>query len=161
MMVVQPKVQKLQEQLREKGIQPSSPRLMIAQYVLNTTEHPTADEVKEKVEKDYPSVSMATVYNTLNLFVEKGLLKTIRDIQGEKLRYDCNTEPHYHLYDEAAGQWIDLDPEFLQVQPDLSKLNETFEISEIEVTLKGKRKATSPKGKSVQETRNKKEEKNL
>jgi len=63
------------ETLRAHGIQPSAPRMAIANYVWNTKSHPRAEDVKTEVEKTFPMVSLATVYNTLNLFVKKGLLK--------------------------------------------------------------------------------------
>ena len=51
--------------------------LAVAAYVLHTTEHPSAEKVWASVRKNFPMVSRATVYNTLNLFVEKGLLREL------------------------------------------------------------------------------------
>lgn len=126
--------------LESAGIQASASRMAIASYVWNTDSHPTADEVKEQVEKTFPTVSLATVYNTLNLFVEKGLLKEVPGARGRSLRYDCNTKPHFHFVDEETGQIMDLDPQALRLGPDLSKLGSDYEIREIEITLRGKRK---------------------
>ena len=63
------------DMLRRNGIQPSAQRVAIAQYVLHADDHPSADEVWERVRARFPMVSRATVYNTLNLFVRKGLLR--------------------------------------------------------------------------------------
>ena len=60
-------------QLREHGIQPSAQRVAVAQYVLDTEDHPSADQVFARVRKGFPMLSRATVYNTLNLFVTEGL----------------------------------------------------------------------------------------
>lgn len=133
-------VQELKEMLQRHGIQASSPRLAIADFVLSTHNHPTAEEVKEEVEKRTPSVSLATIYNTLNLFVEKGLLTAVKDPASDKLRYDCNTRPHFHFYDEKTGKLVDLDPSVLRISPDFSKLNAEFEVTGIEVTVKGRRR---------------------
>lgn len=111
--------------------------MAIASYVWGTDTHPTADEVKEEVEKSFPTVSLATVYNTLNLFVEKGLLKEVPDSRGRSIRYDCNTKPHFHFVDEETGRIIDLDAEVLRFDPDLSKLGSEFKVREIEITLRG------------------------
>ena len=67
----------LVKKLRTAGIQPSAQRLAVAQYVLTTDAHPSADEVLEQVHEGFPMLSRATVYNTLNLFVEKGLLRQL------------------------------------------------------------------------------------
>lgn len=125
--------------LKDSGIQPSAPRLAIAKFVWNTTSHPTADEVKFEVEKSFPTVSLATVYNTLNLFVEKGLLKEVKDPNSDRVRYDCNTKPHFHFLDEETGEMLDLDPRALKISPNHEMLGRSFEIKEIEVILRGRR----------------------
>jgi Fur family transcriptional regulator, iron response regulator len=124
--------------LLKNDIQASAPRLAVADFIFNTDSHPSAEEVKLEVEKRMPAVSLATVYNTLHLFVEKGLLKAVRDPKNDSLRFDCNTKPHFHFYDEETGRLYDLDPRLLRVSPDFSKLNQQFEISEVEVTVKGR-----------------------
>lgn len=93
--------------LREKGIQPSAQRLAVAEYVLHTDEHPSADEVWARVQKGFPMISRATVYNTLNLFVDKGLIGAHVLAEG-KLVYDPNTRPHHHFIDEASGRIYDI-----------------------------------------------------
>jgi Fe2+ or Zn2+ uptake regulation protein len=65
--------------LTRHGIQPSAQRVAVADYVLYTDEHPSADRVFAKVRKSLPVLSRATVYNTLNLLVKKGLLREGRE----------------------------------------------------------------------------------
>ena len=65
------------DQLTRLGIRPSAQRVAIAAYVLATEEHPSADMVWSRVKATLPVVSRATVYNTLKLFVEKGLLQEL------------------------------------------------------------------------------------
>ena len=62
--------------LETRGIQPSAQRVAVAEYVLHTERHPTAEQVLAGVRARFPRISRATVYNTLNLFVEKGLLRS-------------------------------------------------------------------------------------
>jgi len=128
----------LKSLLNNHLIQASAPRLAVADFVLHTNQHPTAEEVRDEVEKRMPAVSLATIYNTLNLFVEKGLVKAVRDPNLDTWRYDCNTQPHFHFYDEESGKLMDLDPRVLRVSPDFSRLQSQFEVSEIEVTVKGR-----------------------
>lgn len=129
------------EVLTEAGLQVSAPRLAIASYVLNTDEHPTAEEVKTRVEKFFPMVSLATVYNTLNLFVEKNLLCSMRDEKGDQLRYDCNIEPHFHFIDEESGRIMDLPLSSLSIERNSEILGKEFQISSMDIVLKGRLQA--------------------
>ena len=70
--------------------------------MLNTPEHPTAERVWSKVSKACPVISRATVYNTLNLFVKKGLLRQFVMDDGAAV-FDSNTGRHHHFVDEATG----------------------------------------------------------
>ena len=79
----------LQRRLKARGVRPSSQRLAIAEYVLHTTEHPTADDVFRRVTERHPAVSRATVYNTLQTFVVSGLLRTLVVSEG-RIAYDPN-----------------------------------------------------------------------
>jgi len=69
-------MKRMLDKLAACGIQPTPQRIAVAEFVLNTANHPTADEVWMNVRDRCPTLSRATVYNTLNLFAEKGLLKT-------------------------------------------------------------------------------------
>lgn len=104
----------LAEQLQAHGVKPSAQRLAIAEYVLATQDHPSADRVLEEVRERLPMISRATVYNTLNLFVEKGLLKRLSIIEGCSV-YDPRGEPHHHLVDEDTGEIRDIPWDRLQV----------------------------------------------
>jgi Fur family iron response transcriptional regulator len=93
--------------LRGHGIQPSAQRVAVAEYVLDTTDHPSADQVFAQVRRRFPMISRATVYNTLNLFVEKGLLRQLVLAEG-KIVFDPNVGPHHHFVDDATGEILDI-----------------------------------------------------
>src|SRR5687767_12575599 len=88
--------------LEDKGIQPSAQRVAVARYVLTTEDHPSADQVFARVKDDLLVLSRATVYNTLNLFVEKGLLRALVLAEG-RVVFDPKLEPHHHFIDEDSG----------------------------------------------------------
>lgn len=88
--------------LRDHGIQPSAQRVAVADYVLHTEEHPSADLVWKRVKEQFPWISRATVYNTLNLFVDKGLLRRLTFAE-DSIVFDPKTETHHHFIDEATG----------------------------------------------------------
>ncbi len=130
-------MQTLDARLRRSGVQPSAQRLAIAAYVLDTTEHPCADEVWQRVKKTLPMVSRATVYNTLNVFVEKGLLRQV-EVRGGRVLFDPKTEPHHHLIDEVSGKVYDVPWDAIEVR-DVGALPE-FEVHSYEVVMRGRRR---------------------
>ena len=123
--------------LTELGIQPSAQRIAVAEYVLHTDEHPSADQVFAQVSANFPMISRATIYNTLNLFVEKGMLRMLHIAEG-KVVFDPRMSPHHHFIDDETGAIQDIDWHQLQV----SNLNslKAFEVSDYQVILRGKRK---------------------
>ena len=133
-MTVQPQ-RDVKQVLREHGIHPPSQRVAVAEYVLDTTEHPSADLVWARVKDRLPVISRATVYNTLNLFVEKGLVRTYSLTEGAQV-FDPKTEPHHHFVDEATGEIHDVPWEALSVVgvADL----EGLEVSDFQVVLRGR-----------------------
>jgi Fur family iron response transcriptional regulator len=122
--------------LRDHGINPSAQRVAVAQYVLHTEEHPSADEVWVRVRKHFPHVSRATVYNTLNLFVEKGLLRQFVLTEG-RVVFDPKTEDHHHFVDEESGRIHDVPWDAVQI-PNVPKLD-GFEVREYQVVMRGKK----------------------
>jgi Fe2+ or Zn2+ uptake regulation protein len=122
--------------LREHGIQPSAQRVAVARYVLVTEAHPSADQVFAKVKRELPTISRATVYNTLHAFVEAGLLREVILTPG-RVAFDPNLTPHHHFVDEKTGTIVDVPWSAFEVHQrhDI----EGLEISEYQVVLKGRR----------------------
>lgn len=129
--------QKISEFLQQRGIQPSAQRVAIAQHVLHTRCHPTADEVLAEVRRSFPMVSRATVYNTLKLFVNKGLLGSQQFAAGVTV-YDATVERHHHFIDEDTGEIVDIPWDAVQVQR-LDEL-ENFDVDSWMVVLRGRRR---------------------
>lgn len=122
--------------LTGRAIQPSAHRVAVAQYVLSTEDHPSAERVWESVKARFPMISRATVYNTLNLFVEKGLLKQLVLAEG-RVVFDPKTERHHHFIDEVTGDIHDVPWDSVKVAraPQLPG----YEITEYQVVLRGRR----------------------
>ena len=132
-----PDTRAVASRLRAEGIQPSAHRVAVARYVLYTQDHPTAERVWSEVREDFPVISRATVYNTLNLFVEKGLLHAPTLDEGATV-FDANTERHHHFIDEETGRVIDIPIETLDVSG-LERLD-GFEVEDVSVVLRGRRR---------------------
>ncbi len=100
--------------LRRHGINPTHQRIEIAHALFARNEHLSADQVLALVNEEHPETSRATVYNTLNLFVQKGLIREVI-VDPSKVFYDPNTQPHYHLYDVRTGRLTDIDADSVRV----------------------------------------------
>lgn len=133
--------QDISKLLQDRGIQPSAQRVAIARFVLRTEQHPTADAVLAEVRRSFPMVSRATVYNTLRLFVAKGLLRTCQ-FEGGATVYDPNVQRHHHFIDETTGQIIDVPWDAL----DVGRVDELegFAVDSWMVVMRGRRRAGDP-----------------
>jgi Fur family peroxide stress response transcriptional regulator len=96
--------------LKSKNIKPTIIRVKILEYLNEKKTHPTAEAIYTKLEKEIPTISKTSVYNTLNLFVQSGLIWPI-SVTGKETRYDIKMSPHHHFLCEKCGQIIDLDME--------------------------------------------------
>ena len=122
--------------LKSQGINPSAQRVAIAQYVLHTDKHPSADEVWTRVKKRFNHLSRATVYNTLNLFVNKGLLRQFVLTEGPVV-FDPRTDDHHHFIDEDSGRIYDVPWDEIKVS-NVGELD-SFEVHQYQVVMLGKR----------------------
>lgn len=129
------------KRLEAQGVQPSAQRLAVAEHVLWSEEHPSADRVWSEVKKSFPMISRATVYNTLNLFVEKGLLRELVLEEGNVV-FDPKTEAHHHFIDEVSGHIHDVEWSALKVV-DVDKLP-GLDVREYMVVMRG-RSTSSPR----------------
>jgi Fe2+ or Zn2+ uptake regulation protein len=125
--------------LRARGIQPSAQRLAVAEYVLRTDAHPSADQVWAKVRGTLPMISRATVYNTLNLLVERGLLRQLVLAEG-KVVFDPHVAPHHHFVDDATGEILDVPWDALDVRR--VEALRGVKVREYQVVLRGRRVRT-------------------
>jgi len=97
----------LADALRERGINVTHQRIEIAHALFSRMEHLSADQIFASVNQRHAETSKATVYNTLKLFLEKGLVREVI-VDPSKIFYDPNTEPHHHFYDTVSGQLTDI-----------------------------------------------------
>lgn len=126
------------ERLRRHGIRPSAQRVAVAQYVLYTDDHPSADRVWRAVRKRFPYISRATVYNTLRLFVNKGLLRELV-FDGSAALFDCNVRPHHHFIDERTGRVYDVPWDAIEVRNVGTVPG--WEVREYQVVARGRRRS--------------------
>jgi len=100
--------------LRNHGINPTAQRVLIARVLFTRCTHLSAEDVYRLVNADNRLVSKATVYNTLGLLAEKGV---VREVIADPTRifYDPNTLPHHHFFDVTTGELTDISAEQIHV----------------------------------------------
>ena len=104
----------LVEMLRRHDINPTHQRIEIAYALFARGEHLSADQILAIVNDRHSETSKATVYNTLNLFLEKKLIREVI-VDPSKVFYDPNTEPHHHFYNVGTGELADIDASRIEV----------------------------------------------
>ena len=100
--------QHLIDLLKSRGIQPTQQRLEIADTLFARPQHVSAEDVLALVNRGQARVSKATVYNTLGLFAEKGLVREVI-VDPSKVFYDTNTTDHHHFYNVDTNTLVDID----------------------------------------------------
>lgn len=121
----------IQEILKSHDVKLTAQRVAVCSYVLCDGCHVTAEQVKTKMDESFPMISLATVYNTLNLLVEKGVLKAIKLEDQEKVIYDTNIHPHFHVYKKSTGEVFDLYPEEVEIR----FKTKDFQLEDIMITV--------------------------
>lgn len=123
----------LENELTNKNIHLSHQRLKILEYLDKSHFHPTVDQIFTDLQKEIPTLSKTTVYNTLKLLVQSDLAKVIT-IEDNETRYDIVLENHGHFKCESCGSIYDFDIDFDSLT--LSGLK-NFKINEKKVYFKG------------------------
>jgi Fur family transcriptional regulator, iron response regulator len=89
------------------GIRPTAQRVRIAALLLAAPQHLSAEQILATLRAAGARVSKATVYNTLNLFAERGVIRQL-SVDGARTWFDSNVAPHYHLHDMETGALVDV-----------------------------------------------------
>ena len=109
--------QTIEKKCIEKGVKLTEQRKIIAKVMSESTDHPDVDELYKRVSKIDSKISIATVYRTVKLFEESGILAK-HDFKGGKARYEELSESHHdHLIDVKTGDIIEfVDEEIEELQ---------------------------------------------
>ncbi|NHN35348.1 Fur family transcriptional regulator [Paenibacillus agricola] len=92
--------------LKATGVRMTPQRHAILAFLLNTMTHPTADEIYKALAPQYPSMSVATVYNNLKVYIELGLVREMT-YGDHSSRFDADMSDHYHALCENCGKLVD------------------------------------------------------
>ena len=125
--------------LETHGIRPTQQRIRVAQVLLATPVHMTADQLLVALKQSTSRVSKATVYNTLKLFVDHGLARQIH-LDPDRCVYDSRMDVHHHFQNVDTGEMLDIRPEDLEFAK-LPPLPEGTEVDSVDVVIRVRRRA--------------------
>lgn len=120
--------------LEGHGHKVTSQRVALAEIMFSRPQHLSADGLLELARAAGVRVSKATVYNTLNLFAECGIVREV-NVDGSRVYYDSTTHPHHHLYNLDTGELTDLPEDSVRLA-ELPRLPEDTEAVGVEVVVK-------------------------
>lgn len=125
--------------LQSHGIAPTAQRIRIGELMFGAAQHATAEQIIARLRAAGARVSKATVYNTLNLFASRGLLRQI-SADPDRAHFDSNTAMHYHFHNLDTGELTDVGVPEVQFQR-LPQPPAGMELAGVDVVLRLRRKA--------------------
>jgi Fur family peroxide stress response transcriptional regulator len=123
----------IESYLKKYGIKPSYQRIKVFEYLITYKNHPTVDNIYQNLVKEIPTLSKTTVYNTLNLFLEKKIIQLIV-IEENETRYDADISTHAHFKCQNCGKVYDLITDISKIKV---KELENFKVEETHIYFKG------------------------
>ena len=112
----------IEKKCKSQGVRLTDQRKIIADVMSNSNDHPDVDELHKRVNKIDQKISIATVYRTVKLFEEAGVVEK-HDFKGGKARYEQSPDEHHdHLIDINSGEIVEfVDKEIEKLQNDVAK----------------------------------------
>ena len=99
--------------LKNSGLKLTPQRIVIYDVLKNTVEHPTAETIYNTLKPSHPTMSLATVYKTLDSFLNAHLIQEL-EVGDGRSHYDAWVEPHPHFVCKSCGKVVDMDLEELK-----------------------------------------------
>lgn len=126
------------QQLHLHGLKPTNQRVRVAEILMSVPTHMTAEQILAALRQGGERVSKATVYNTLKILAEKGLVRQIH-LDPERSVYDSTRAPHHHFHDLETGELRDIDPSDIAFSR-FPTLPEGMEAEAVEVVIRLRKK---------------------
>jgi len=130
--------------LRDRGMRVTSQRVVVHRALRELDRHVTADELLDAVTERLPRISLPTIYATLDLFEELGMVRRVQ--RAGTTLYDPRTQPHHHLVCMQCGSIEDLDCELDTAALERAATSRGFAQDRIEAVVQGRCAACSGRG---------------
>lgn len=124
------------EVLRNRGFKVTPQRLAIYKILFEERDHPTAEMIFEKLQTKYPTMSLATVYKTIEVFRDMGLVHSL-NVGEDKARYEANIAPHIHMVCDDCGEIMDVFDAEIKCLQDFAAEKSGYKIDECQMYFHG------------------------
>lgn len=134
------KLENIKNILVDSGLKATQQRIAVLDALMKLRNHPTAEELYQYLRKSYPTISLATIYNTLDSFAKNGLVRVVR-MSNDCARYDAILQKHFHLYSQDTNEIADYFDENLEkIVTEYINNNKIdgFEVKEVQIQFIGK-----------------------
>ncbi|KPL03111.1 MAG: hypothetical protein AMJ90_03905 [candidate division Zixibacteria bacterium SM23_73_2] len=121
---------------REKGLKITPQRLAIFKILENNSSHPSADEIYCKLKKNYPTISLATVYKTLEVLEMMGEVKLLKSEHGG-VRFDPDCSSHHHFICKICNKIFDIKEDYSYILKSAKRVKDLFKIEDFRVEFFG------------------------
>jgi len=139
-----PSRDQIAQQLHLHGLKPTHQRVRVAEILMSAPTHMTAEQILAAIRQGGERVSKATVYNTLKVLTQRGLIRQIH-LDPERSVYDSTTVPHHHFHDLETGELRDIDPSDIAFSR-FPTLPEGMEAEAVEVVIRLRKKRDTARG---------------
>jgi Fur family transcriptional regulator, iron response regulator len=130
--------EQIAQEIQDRGLKPTEQRVRIAEILMHTPTHMTAEQILAAVRETGDRISKATVYNTLKVLAEHGFVRQIH-LDPERSVYDSTRAPHHHFHDLDTGELRDIDPQEIAFSR-FPELPEGMEADRVEVVIRLRKK---------------------
>ena len=124
------------QECKNRGLNVTFPRMAIYKILLQYQGHPSAEDIFKEVRKDYPNISLATVYKTLEMLANNQLISKVTHLH-DIVRYDFNKDIHHHLVCIKCKKITDIENEKLNNLPIPENIDKNFKILNYQVQFDG------------------------
>jgi Fur family peroxide stress response transcriptional regulator len=125
-----------QQLCREKQIAATHQRLVVYRALMERMDHPSPEQIYEGVRQELPSISLATIYKTLHLFLQAGIIREVSPHHGS-LRIEPNTQRHHHFVCLECHGITDLAPCGVDATPLEAQIPAGFVVEQVSMELRG------------------------
>ncbi|HVJ06310.1 MAG TPA: Fur family transcriptional regulator [Candidatus Saccharimonadales bacterium] len=125
-----------QQLCREKQLAMTHQRLVLYRTLMQMTDHPSPEQIFDRIRVELPSISLATVYKNLHAFLEAGIVSEVSPHHGS-LRIESNAERHHHFICMECHTITDLAPAQIDETPLISSVPPGFQVEQVSMEIRG------------------------
>jgi Fur family peroxide stress response transcriptional regulator len=126
----------LVQKCKKAGLKLTPQRLAIFKTLDGNKTHPTVDSIYQSLKKDFPTMSLTTVYNTLETLYEMGEIIKL-DIDPDKAHFDPDNKKHHHFKCSSCGKIVDVLINFSEILENVELQNSNFTITDFNINFRG------------------------